>query len=575
MFETLKMRLGKEAVLALYNIIGSAILLAIVIASYLVQNILNSGLLLGGWDTPFYAWHARTVIQYGPLYFVKLISYPQLYTQLVAFFGYLSGSVILVQRVLPIVLGALQIMLYALISYRISQNVHVAGLTAILAPVAVGTLWQVSEYHRNQMAYVLSLLVVVLVSKSSAITKRRYILISLLFLTIAATHFETFVILSLTLVLTAFIIKDWKKLVMTLFSSILALGILLLAFPDFLDKYYLNPVQQAYVAKINLGYGDLVFWSIGSWLLLPIAFFGLFGLYRSARHEKNRHISLSIFVLSVLLLGLSLVLIQTDFERVAIRSILLLPVPIILALGIEQIIQFVKRLSIKIRLEGAKKRILLMKGKGRVGSVIAILLSAMVFLSLTYTSIEAMKIIMVPLLRVSGYWKIVEVRQYLEDKKLEAPIFMFHGSSLWSADEYRAYIGIEIGEHLAYFGDLENLIELKPTEPTFPSPEREIATFTSVKYLQDMLGNKNYLVYPHKTFVRNVSDLRLRPLVFIVPELYDAPVPFYLKKFQVADGIYVVPSLADIEDMMTPRLRLETESGVTEVKGSVINGSIV
>lgn len=583
MYGALKMRLKREVVFAVYNIAGSGILLTIMIVRYIQLNLLNTGIMLGGWDTPLYAWHAKYVIQYGPWYLMHRLSFPYLYTQLVAFLGYFTGSVVLVQKVLPIVLGMLLILLYALTTYRISNNVHIAGLAAIFAPMTVGFLHLVTGgLHRNLMAYLLALSIFLLASNlGSTISKRHYLLIfPLLFLTTAATHFETFIILSLTLVVSATIIRDWKKFAMFLSSSILALGIILLTFPDFLNRYYLKLVPQSYVLKVDWSYGDLVFWSIGSWFLLPIAVLGLSGLYQATRRKETKEISLPISVFSALLLGLSLVLIplgclQSSFGVIAVRAMLILPVPIILALAIERVIQFLRRLAIRTKLEGSKERILRIRGKTRAGSIIVILLTAMMFLSLTYTSIQAMNIFMGPFIQVSGYEKIIAVRQYVKNNNLEVPIFMFHGKGLWNIDHYRAYIGIEIGEHLAYYGDLDNLIDLRPTEPPFPGVEGEIAAFESSKHLRDMLGNTKYTIYPQKASVRNISDLRLRPLIFIVPELYDAPAPFYIKKFQVADGIYVVPSLAEIEAMAVPRMKLETENGITEVKGKIINATFV
>lgn len=533
-------------VFATYYAVASAILITIVIGAYLITNTLNTGIMLGGWDTAYYAWHAKTVIQYGPLYLMQLQSYSYLYTELVAFFGFISGSVVVAQRTLPVVLGMLSILLFALISYRISNDVRVAGLTAILTSLTVGTLHLVSEYHRNHMAYVLGLSAFLLLAPKSGgtISNRRYLLVFLLFLTAAATQSETFALFSLALILAAIITKDWRRLVTLLFSSTLALGIILLSFPNFLARYFLKVAPTAVIWEIRLSYEYLIFWTIGSWILLPIAFFGMVSLYRAARRKETRAVSLPVFVLSILLIIPIFVLMHTDstdLNRLAQRAILLLPIPIILAIGIEQMTKVMRR--------KLPKMIKLLPRK----LTLTRLLTIITIISLTYTSIEASFIIWVPLVEVSGYSKIVVVRQYLQSNNLEAPIFMFTNRSLWNSDLYRAYVGIEIGEHLAYFGDLENLIELLPTEFSYPDVQGEIANFTSVRYLEDMKGDKKYLIYPQKAYVRNISDLRLHPLVYITPELWDAPVPFYVEKFQVADDIYVVPSLTEIEDDVVRR----------------------
>lgn len=173
-YSTLKTRIGVSVI---HYVAASIILITIVTGAYLVSGIMNTGIMLGGWDTPFYAWDARIVIQYGPWYLMQLQSYTNLYTELVAFFGFIFGSVVLAQKILPVILGMLSILLFMAISYKISNNVTVAGLAAILTPLTVGTLHLVSEYHRNHMAYVLSISTFLLLAKpGGTIGKSRYLL---------------------------------------------------------------------------------------------------------------------------------------------------------------------------------------------------------------------------------------------------------------------------------------------------------------------------------------------------------------------------------------------------------------
>jgi len=546
-------------VFVIYYAVASVILMTIVIGAYFVSGIMYTDIMLGGWDTPFYAWDAKIVIQYGPWYLMQLQSYSKLYTELLAFVGFIIGSVVIAQRLLPVVLGMLEILLFMVISYQISKSVNVAGVTAILTPLSVGTLHLISEYHRNHLTYVLGLSTFLLLASKpgNAISKRRYLLVFLLLLTMAATQFEAYALFSLILILAAFMIRDWKRLVTLVFCASLASGIIVLIFPDFLNRYILTPTATVVRMQLHpdyMNYGYLVFWTIGSWLLLPIAFFGLVRLYHATRREETRAVSLPVFVLSTLLILFSFVFVHIrnlDFNNFAARGILVIPIPIILALGIEPMAKVIRRASKKIKQKETNERNSTFKEKEKKTSKTTALLSVLIILSLALTSYEAAWIILVPYVQVSGYSKIVAVRQYLQNYT-EAPIFMFNGSSLWNSDVYRAYIGIEIGEHLAYFGDLENLIELRPTIFQFHGdPERvyawQIANFTSVRYLEDMLGNKKYMIYPQKAFVRNVIDLRLHPLVYIVPELWDSPVPSYIKRFRITEDIYVVPSLAEIE----------------------------
>jgi hypothetical protein len=567
-------KIPKSAIIfGVYCTVAALVLSVIVLFSYVKFNLLSTGIVLGGWDTPIYMWHAKIVMQYGSWYYMsEVVQYPAFYPQLLALLGTSLGSVVFAQRVLPVILGILRIMLFSLMSYQISKNVHIAGLTAVLTSVSVGNLWLVGEYHRNSLALDLILIMVLLVSNSnhSRINKSQYFLLPLLSFLAAGTQFETLGIAALTLFMSAILVRNWRLLLLTFFSVALATGIIVLAFPMWFEWYYVNPAQVAAGAPVQHTYYDLIFWSIGTSALLPIAFFGMFNMYEEAKILEKRNQCLPVLMLCSVILASSFFALWAGLPTQAVRLILMLPVPIILALGVELVIRLVTKLSVRIKHEGYPKSVSVLLGKGRTAMLVAVLLSAFTISGLTLMDSDpygihyelfhlksplafTTDVMMVPFISLQTYQRILTVKQYLLANNLPVPIFMFYGASVFSGDVYRAYIFNEIGEHLLYFGDLDNLMNLQPTvwpPSSNPQPGEEQYNFTSVKYLAMMTGDREYrTVTPQISYVTSRSDLLLHPLVFVYPEFYNAPLPSYVLKqeYKVEEGIYVVPSASLIE----------------------------
>lgn len=569
-----------------YTIISFCILVIFSITRYFEVDALNSDLILGGWDAPFYAWHARYAILEGPIYLMQRLGYPYLYTQLVAFFGWIFGNFVIVQKILPVIMGLILISLYQIISFKISKNIHIAGLTALLAPISVGTIRLVGEYNRNLMAFLLSLVIFFLISKANNTNEKRfYFYIFAILFVMSATQFETFGITVLVLSLFYLLRKNLRKLLYLLLLSLSVIGLLVSLFPDFLSRYYFSLMPQSYSLTSTYGFFDFTFWTVGSVYLLPLLFLGLYLLFYKYRLKKNNVFPLLLFALSVFLLGISFILLVISqfssnpvFGVFGIRSLLILPTPILLGLAISYICKLIQKVKVKVNLDYSKRILTFYynnrKNPNKTVKIISVLFVIIIFMSLFWTTNIARTTTSGPYLQISGYFKLKQASQYLSENNLHEPIFLFHGSSVWSTDYYRAYIGIEIGEHLAYYGSLDNLIKFRPTYPDFLSVEKELAAFESEKYLQDLMENSNYTIYPQKVYVSNLYELRSHPLVYVIPELYDALIPFYIKEFEVEDGIFIVPSFSMIENIVSPIFKLETENGNSEVTGELNDDSI-
>lgn len=563
-------KLGTKGRFMLSNVVGSTILVSLFAIRYSSSGLLGTRLLLGGWDTPFYSWHAAVELRYGTSYMLGFWQYPQFYTQLLALLSWIAGDVVLTQRILPLVLGCVNVWLISTTSLRISRDPVTAYLTALLAPVSIGTLWLVSEFHRNHLAYLVMLALFLRLSRPGA--DRRWIDYAFaaggLFI-IAGTQFETYAIGSLTLLLTCALQKNWKNLQLVLAGVVSATGALLAIFPSFITLYYLNPPQQSYVPNVSFGIADLIFWTIGFPFILPVFLVGFLSLYRRAIPRQNS-LALNILLFSLVLIGASIGLMYTSLVAIAIRPALLVPVPIILAMGIRGLPDVVKEFQSWVRgpsSHGPRAE----RRADRLGTLPVVLVTIIVLASLTFSTSSAVDKVVVSYVSVPASVKIQALASYLSQYGLEVPVVMFHGPSLWVGDEYRAYLGIEVGEHLAYYGDLQNLSAFIPTRPPFPYPADEIAYFTSVKYLREMTGVDRYLIFPEKSVVRNYSELRSRPIAFLSPEVYGEPVPFYILRYRVSAGLYVVPTFSQIENYVNPIMTLQSDGATRTVNGTYLD----
>ena len=119
--------------------------------------------LLLGWDSPSYVWTAKDVIAKGPINMINTWGFPLFYSLLLAFFGYLAGDVVIVERILPIFFGVVLIWANSEIVFRITKSVHAAGLAAILSAISINVLRLVSDLHRNLMVLSLSMIALLLI----------------------------------------------------------------------------------------------------------------------------------------------------------------------------------------------------------------------------------------------------------------------------------------------------------------------------------------------------------------------------------------------------------------------------
>jgi len=525
-----------------------ALMILIVLLQSLKYRLFGTTLLLG-WDTPSYVWMAKYIIAKGPINMIDAWGFPYFYSLIVAFFGYLTGDVMIVERVLPILFGILLIWTNSELVFRVTKNVHIAGLAAILSPLSLNVLRLVSDLHRNLMALSLSMIALLLIpnlEERKSFVNKEYLSFILLLFVIAITHFETFFILSLSLVLYGIFTKNLKKL----FTFTLACGIpvatLVPLFPSFFLGYLGTIVYFEYELTVSIA----LLWTGGSWIILGFIIVGSFLFFKSELKSKklvSPIFSWSLVLLALIsLIGVKIVHLPADF---AYRSLVIFPIPVLLALAAQGCNNFISHHQrTKPSLSTKKRR----SFKAIFRRLPPFLIAFFLIGSSVFITIQYVDVFFTPFIPRSGYEKIMETKQLLTGSSPSAPVFVFRGDPpVWYANLYRNYLGAEIGEHFAYYGDVENLFE-------FVRSERKVNCGAVVRwthlsqleeyyitfYFNELLGNfsgPTPPMYVHGSHITSVEELMSHPIVIIAPEFYNQEIPYCLKPFHVGDGIYVIP----------------------------------
>lgn len=532
----------------IYFVAATALMLAIVGFQYYKHGIVGTGLFLG-WDSSGYVWLANEVLAKGPIYMANLWNFPQLYTQLLAFLGYLSSNVALVERILPLFFGAVLIFANSKISQRATGNVHIAGLAAILTTLSLNFLRLLSDLHRSLMAFSLSVVAFLLVSDYVSIKGegmrpllgRKYLFVILVFFLVAATQFETFFVLSLSVVLLGILMRDIRKMIMLVLACAIPTVPLVLLFPRFFFGYQ----ESVEFVKREIVFNEFLPWVGGSWIMLGVLVAAVAYLaYRTIRRREA--IFSTIFcwtVVIILLMALTVVgLVPLPFDF-AFRALIIMPMPILFALIVFAFLSFPKENVLFLRVFSSVKEKALKFNVRLVSSMglILILLASSAIVVATQADY-----FLTPYIQYSSYEKISMAREILAAYGLSKPVVVFCGEpGIWVNNLYRNYIYAEIGEHFAYYGKIENLLSFVPTPPQSPDPSiAEMERRWSAVYFRELLGNWTGLpptMYSHETYIPNLEALVSHPIVIITPDFYSKEIPFYITPFYTRqEGIYVI-----------------------------------
>jgi len=531
--------IGSERLyLANYVFTASAVMTLVILLQYYRHQIFGTTLFLG-YDSPAYVWLAKDIIIKGSIYMARFWCYPHLYVQLLAFFGYLSGNIVAVERILPLLFGALLIYTNTKLVFRVEKNVHIAGLAAFLTAISINVLKILSDFHRNLMAFSLASIVLLLVADiddERPLLNKKYLSLILILAAIATTHFETYFILFICLALYGCLIKNPKKLFMLGLACAVPLAILIPSFPG----YFLGYVSRVTPYTHELTLNEIVQWTGGSWILFLFSILGAIYLFHKTmqRNDKLAPLIFSWFLATILIVfSIQLTHIVPTFY--SLRTLLITPVPVLLALSIPACNHLVKIIRSKQKSSAKHSTPLYVK-------VLLFFLALCLIEGSMITVFRSCDYFLTPHISHSSYEKILTTKNFLTKKDLSKPVVVFRGDPpIRFVELYRNYLGMELGEHFAYYGDIENLFLLAPSEPRIKHDEylSERERHFLNAYYNELLGNYSELpaIYPHESYIKDVKTLISHPILIITPDFYKEEIPCYIKSFHIGEGIYIVP----------------------------------
>jgi len=298
----------------------------------------------------------------------------------------------------------------------------------------------------------------------------------------------------------------------------------------------------------ELTFDQIFLWGGGSWILLSFLILATYFFYRSRlRKDELAKLVFSwgfVIILIVFLIGFKIIPFPSDF---AIRALFNMPFSVLLALAISACNEFIKSSHFKIASSPKKYSI-------RV-AFRPLLLSILAF-SLTATSIfvafQHYNEFLTPYIPRSSYEKILETKAFLAKNDLSNPVFVFYGCpAYWFFGIYRNYVGAELGEHFAYYGEIENLFRFIRSEPESSDPSiSETENYYSTLFYNELIGNWSGPpppTYVHEAYITSVESLVSHPIVIIAPDFYNDNIPYCIKPFYIDDGIYVIPPNSQID----------------------------
>ena len=499
------------------------------------------GLLLG-WDSSTYAWWATQVQQNGVLPTVVEWRYPNLYILILSGFGSLVGSVSFAEHVLPLIVSLPLGYSYYALTLRITNNRGLGLFAAFLGGVSMATIEMVSDLHRNLLALSIALplgasiyMTLFAAVPPAKILRNRALAVWLpLFLVIAATHFETYVVLAVALLFACLSFWKLRRFFELLILLVIPIGLLLPVMSSYLTEYVSQNSKL-----LPFGPPEILAWSLlyFSGFAIPLMFVGFGSLYLAVRKQNPTARYLLVWLAAlVLLLPLAIAI-----GAPPTRLIFFVPLPVLLAIAVPDIAHWLERVWRFVRLQSTMRT----RGSGlratrdrrlrhpRAGWPVVILVAvALVATPVVFTT-AVHKDQLRPFVSEDAVQRLTRVGTFALAIRYPDPIIVLYGkqASLF-ASLYRAYFGMTVPNNLAYYGKMQFLLSL-------PNP----ALAYSWKY--DSRTEMNYAMNFQNELLATVgkSGITSHPIVIAGGDTYDAfPSETFLGRFAKAPGIYVIPA---------------------------------
>src|SRR5256885_3321585 len=167
-----------------------------------------------GWDTPFYVYQTVVIDQLGLGPALQAWHYPHLYVVLLWIIGKGVGNVALTERILPFFWLFILLAAYQKIAFELTKSRFQANFAVILAGISFNTVRILADLNRQLMALSLALVLLILLAKQTGSLfglKKRNLLLHGLILAVAATQIETYLVLSLAILMSAALARKLRS----------------------------------------------------------------------------------------------------------------------------------------------------------------------------------------------------------------------------------------------------------------------------------------------------------------------------------------------------------------------------
>lgn len=496
-----------------------------------------------GWDSSSYAWWAVLFQEKGPLTMVLKWQYPHFYVLSLSAFGSLIGSVNNAEHILPLLVSLPLGYAYYTLTVHLTSDRRLGLFACFIGGISMATIEMVSDIQRNLLALGIALplgaSIYLNIFAGAADPKRlRKTALAVwlpLLLVILSTQIETYGVLAITLLLACVSSLRWRPALQ---------GVVLVTVPVVIA----SPLMIGYFSRYGAETTKLISFSpmvaVGwTWLYLsgfaiPLLGVGIFSLIRIARHYNPVARYLVFWLAALAILGPPAVLINVPPTRL----LFFIPLPILLGLAVPVVGHWLARtgraLSAKIPRRGTSP----LGAKSNPGPVESISKRTRA----TLTLVLAVLIVATPVVATTALNKD-QLRPYVTEAEVErlwnaagfvrqsglgtAILVLYQGRAAVYAPLFRAYFGMQVPDHLVYYGKLQFLFTLPdPTLVyTWKYDERTESSY-STTFRDEILSTIG------------VSAIQSRTIVIAGGTTYStAPSEAFLNRFERAPGIYVIP----------------------------------
>jgi len=504
-----------------------------------------------GWDSSTYAWWATLFQEKGALTMILQWHYPQLYVLLLSGFGSTIGSVNTAEHILPLLASLPLGYAYYSLTMRLTSDKRLGLFACFVGGISIATIEMVSDVQRNLLAFGIALplgaSIYLNVFAGTANPKRIWkkslaVWIPLL-LVVLSTQIETYVVLSITLLLASAFSRKWSSA----FQGVaLVSAPVLLASPLMIGYFLRYGVETAKLLPLGPSATFDWTWLYLSGFAIPIGGVGIMSLTRLSRrhHPIARYILLWLVTLAILVPVALLINVPPT------RLLLFIPLPILLALAVPYMAQGLAKTWHSLRTRSAWIGQLQTAAHAHRGSGHSFSERAPVTLSLLVAFlIVATPVVFTTALNKDQFRPFVSEAEVArlwdaagwlrQDGYRDAIIVLYEGRAALFAPVFRAYFGMEMPDNLAYYGKLQFLFSL-------PDPQLVLVW----KYDQRTEGSYSTTFRDEILGTIGASGIVSRPIVIAGGTTYTAALSeMFLSRFERSPGTYVIPpgSLSSLE----------------------------